>query len=371
MTYRFYQPTKIHFGCGQVNNVGDIVKRYGNKCLLVTTEDAPPLNDLYKRVKEILRDSGIDVWHFDKVKPNPTVDIVEAGIRALDACNADLVLTVGGGSSIDTAKSIALLRGQNLDWDYYFDNLDNPFGDYEKLGDMPLVSIPTTAGTGSEVTQAAVISKGDDKRTIFHPDNFSKEAILDPELLLTLPRSLTASTGFDAFSHAFESYVSSNSTPLSEMYAFEAMKIILDVLPRAVEMPGEIKYRQALMRAQMLAGTALANGGAHAPHPLSEIIGGITHISHGEALALIYPEFIHVFKDEHAQKFDRLGDLFEGDLESGVKSFLESIGLYRKFDDYQVSKDQKDQIMTCPVLGFLPFGSKEKLQSVIEKSYNR
>lgn len=285
MKFNFLMPTKLHFGSGELNNIGNIIKPYGNRCFMVTTENLSPLDTLFERIKTLLNKSDIEVFHFDRVIPNPTVDIIERGVEAINAFGGDVVLAVGGGSSIDTAKTIALLRDQeSINWPNIFSTYCDPFGAYPSLSDnqTPLISVPTTAGTGSEVTQAAVISMGEDKNTIFHPDNNSKEAILDPELLLTLPNRLTAATGFDSFSHAFESYINEKASPMSEMLSLKAMGIVVDTLPKALQDPKNILHREQLMYAQTLAGAALANAGASAPHPLSEIIGGITHISHGE-----------------------------------------------------------------------------------------
>ena len=173
---------------------------------LVTTPDAP-LQPLYERVKKLLNAEGIRVVHFDKVEPNPSVEIVEQGFAMLKEEPADFVLAVGGGSSIDTAKAIAFANGKaSIDWDYLFDEYSSPFEYYPSYSEkhLPLLSVPTTSGTGSQVTQAAVITRGKEKITFFHPDNFSQETILDPQLMLTLPKRMSAATGFDAFTHAFE-----------------------------------------------------------------------------------------------------------------------------------------------------------------------
>jgi len=354
-----------------LNQLGKIAKPYGDKCLLVTTEDVFPLNQLFEKVKALLNQSGIEVYHFDQVIPNPTVEIIESGIETLIECKVDFVLAVGGGSSIDTAKTIALLNESERNWNELFNKYNDPFGQYESLCDMPLLSIPTTAGTGSEVTQAAVITMGHEKNTIFHPSNYSNEAILDPELLLTLPSRLTAATGFDAFCHAFESFISQKASPLSEMYSFDAMKKVVEVLPKAIKSPENLSYREDLMFAQMQAGIALANSGASAPHPLSEIIGGIAHVSHGEALALVFPEFVEVFYNDNKKKFDQVSELFNKPLNEGIIDFLKEIDLYNTKATYGISKEQEELLINSPILGYLPFGSKETLQSILIESFNR
>ncbi|WP_432665547.1 iron-containing alcohol dehydrogenase [Wukongibacter baidiensis] len=383
MNLNFNMPTKLYFGVGQVEILGDIAKQYGRKCLLVTTANTPPLDSLYSRIKDILIKNNFEVVHFDHVIPNPTTEIVEKGIKLLKDNNVDFVLSVGGGSSIDTAKTICLLNGlDEIHWEDVFSTYTSPHANYEPLSEkyIPHISIPTTSGTGSEVTQAAVLSMGDDKNTIFHPLNYSDDAILDPSLLLTLPRKLTASTGFDAFSHAFESYINSAASPFSELASIEAIKTIKDYLVKSVNDLQNIDYREKLLYAQTLAGIGLSNAGASAPHPLSEIIGGITHISHGEALALVFPEFLRSQHHLNTAKFACVARIFDETLNTVsdedaaaklgdiIEKFLGDIGLYLRFEDYNVSDEQFDLIVNCPVLGFLPFGSKDDLQRIILNS---
>lgn len=382
----FKVPTNIYFGIDMINELGNIVKPLGNNCLLITTENVAPLATLYTKIKELLNTCGITTYHYDKVVPNPTTDIIEEGIHHLQANNIDFVLSVGGGSSIDTAKSICLLNElDTFEWDVIFNKFNNPHENYQPICNkyIPHVSIPTTAGTGSEVTQASVISFGKDKNTIFHPLNYCDFAILDPTLLLTLPKKLTASTGFDAFCHAFESYINPNASVFSELTSIQSIKTIKDYLVKSVHDLANISYRKQLLYAQTLAGISLSNAGASAPHPLSEILGGITHISHGESLALIFPEFLDQFYPKNITKFANISRIFDNTLmdesdefaasklSSIIESFLKEIDLYHTFEFYSVSSEDFDEIYNCPILNYLPFGDKEELQSIYQKSYNR
>lgn len=368
-------PARLHFGRKKLNDVGRVVKRHGRRCLLVTTINEAPLKDLYDRVKTLLESSDIEAIHFDEVQPNPTVEIVESGIQMFNEFHCDVILAVGGGSSIDTAKAIALLYNQHdINWSELFAKYDAPFEAYDKITEhhVPMISIPTTAGTGSEVTQATVLSYGDDKLTIFHPDNFSVVAILDPELLLTLPNFITAATGFDAFSHAFESFISVHSSPLTEMMAYKAMALVVSYLPLALKDPKNTAYREHLMLAEMMAGMSLSNAGADAPHPISEVIGGLTHISHGEALALVFPEFIEIMSEKHRDKFAVIASMFDmGDLSGGIKKFLKDIDMYKSWSDHKISEETFTKIYECPVWGFLPFGTEEEMKLILIKSFNR
>ena len=286
---------------------------------------------------------------------------------------ADFVLAVGGGSSIDTAKAIAFANGKDsIDWDYLFNEYNSPFAYYASYSKehLPLLSVPTTSGTGSQVTQAAVITRGKEKITFFHPDNFSQETILDPELMLTLPKRMSAATGFDAFTHAFESSINANASHYSAMDSMEAMRLVIENLPSVLQEPQNLKYRTNMCLADTLAGRALANSGASAPHPLSEIIGGIVHLPHGEALAVVFPAFIQHMAEKNRERFADVAKLFGSeDLYSAMTDFLETIGLHKKLKDFGVSEDEFHEILASPVLDHLPFGSREELEAILKDSY--
>lgn len=378
--FNYYQPAKIHFGASRLNELGELCKKYGEKCLLVTTADAP-LQSLFDRTKKILESANIEVFHFDKVEPNPTVEIVQQGFEMLKNNPVDFVLAVGGGSSIDTAKAIAFTNGlDKIDWDDIFNKFNSPFEDYPSYSDktLPLISVPTTSGTGSQVTQAAVITKGDEKITFFHQDLFSRECIIDPELTLTLPPKITASTGFDAFTHAFESFINSRASLFSSMDSLKAMELVIENLPKVMKEPKNIEYREKMSMADTLGGRALANSGAAVPHPLSEIIGGVSHISHGEALAVVFPPFIKKSFKENKEKFNRVAQLFNPSIELDnddnllygyICELLEVIGIRRSLSDLGVKEEEFQKILQSPVLDHLPFGSREYLEGILKEAF--
>lgn len=272
---------------------------------------------------------------------------------------------------------------EKIDWDYMFSTYTNPFKIYDKVSEkeLPLIAVSTTSGTGSQVTQAAVISRGSEKNTIFHQNCFSKECIVDPELMLTLPERITASTAFDAFTHAFESYINPNANDFTEIMSEKSMELVINYLPKVMEDKNNIEYRTKLAVADTLGGSSLANAGAAAPHPLSEIIGGVTHIPHGEALAIVFPKFAEKFYKDNIEKFAKVARILNQELEkveddeaaktlgNEIESFLKRVGLKTKMSEFNVTKEQLEQITSCPVLGFLPFGKKEDLVEILEKSY--
>lgn len=382
--FHYFQPTRIHFGLGELENLAKISAPYGKKCLLVTTPNVMPLDKLFDRVKNILSGSNIDVVHFDKVLPNPTCDMVKEGLLLANENKVDFVLSVGGGSSMDTAKIIALNYGlQDIDWDTLFATGSSPFSKQEVVSQKkrPLLLVPTTSGTGSQVTQAAVITRGSEKVTIFHQDNFADECIIDPELMKTLPPRITASTGFDAFTHAFESYISRRASVLTEIQGVKAMELVIENLPKVLADAQNSEYREKLAMADTLAGSSLANAGAAAPHPLGEIIGGLTNISHGETLAIVFPAFIKSSRAANEEKFAHVARLFNKELEKAddrqasealydeIVGFLQTIGLYKNLRDFGVTEAQLEEIMEHPVLGVLPFAGKEELQEMLRQSF--
>ncbi len=371
--FQYYQPTRIHFGANALQQLPGICRRYGTRALLVTTPDAP-LRPLYERVTTLLKDADIEVFHFDEVVPNPDVDMVERGFALLKQHPCDFVLAVGGGSSIDTAKTLAFTNGMaRIDWDMIFSLYDSPFDLHPSCNPkpLPIISVPTTSGTGSQVTQAAVITRGKEKLTFYHTDLFSKECILDPTLMLTLPVRMSAATGFDAFTHAFEAYINPRASHYSKMDALEAMRLVVANLPKVVDDPQSLDYRAQMCLADTLAGRALANSGADAPHPLSEIIGGIAHVTHGEALAVVFPPFIAHYAQRKQQAFSEISEtIFHSkELLPAFSQWLTRIRLNRKLTDFNISEEQFAEIKASPVLDHLPFGTRAELEAILIDAY--
>jgi alcohol dehydrogenase class IV len=191
MKFTLYQPTELIFGCGRIKELGEVVKRFGERTLLVTVKEFPSVQQQYSRVKGILTEAGIEVAHFDGVVPNPTVESIAAGARLARESRAQSVIGLGGGSSMDSAKAIAVeATHEGSCWDYLF---------YKRLPStktLPIIAVSTTSGTGSQVTQVAVITDPVtcDKSAIYHSNVYPRVSIVDPELMVTVPPSVTAPT---------------------------------------------------------------------------------------------------------------------------------------------------------------------------------
>ncbi len=386
--YDFYQPTRVHFGAGRLNELGAIMKKYGGKCLLITTSnDEAALRPLYDRVKSILKEAGIECLHFDEAVPNPTIGSIEKAIDVVNRECVQSVLAVGGGSSMDTAKSVALFYGAGkIDWQDVFGRYTGAFEEYAPLSNpiLPVVTLPTTAGTGSEITQAMIVSDParNEKMCIFHDKVFPREAIIDVELTATLPKALTAMTGFDAFSHAFESYTNDIASPYTMLIGEKAMRLIIGALPRLMEEPDNLALREDMSQAALFAGISLANAAASIPHPLSEIVGGVApRIPHGQCLATLYPEFIAYVCEKRPSRCAAVARLFDASLADAadevaaaalpglMRAFLESIGLDKTFSELGVTRAELEEMEGNFLFNVLPFAPKETLVSILHNSY--
>jgi alcohol dehydrogenase class IV len=304
----------------------------------------------------------VEVAHFDGVVPNPTTESITAGAKAAKAHKADVVLGLGGGSSMDSAKAIAVeATHKGTCWDYLWFSKTQPT---DKT--LPVVAITTTSGTGSQVTQVAVVTntKKRDKSAIYNPIVYPRVSIVDPELMLTVPEHITASTGFDVFCHAFETYIHPNTSSYTDILAKEAIQLVAKHLPVAVSNGSDIKARSAMAWADTLAGLCIANAGVTLPHGMGMAISGMyPHVMHGEALAVTYPDFMRYTYKSAIEQFATIGRIFNSDLESEtddvaaekscgeIDKLLKEIGMWLSLEDLKVPENELPQLAEqCLVL---------------------
>jgi alcohol dehydrogenase class IV len=300
--FHYFQPTEIDFGSGRLNGVGAAVSRWGKRCLLVTVPEFPEFSVLYKRVKDLLKASGVAVAHFDGAIPNPTTEVIAAGARLAKEHRADVVLGLGGGSSMDAAKAIAVeATHPGTAWDYLFFREKQP-----TAATLPIVTVTTTSGTGSQVTQVAVVTNPAEKNksALYHPLLYPRTSIVDPELVRTAPPPVTASTGFDVFAHAFESYIHPAGSAYTDLMALEAISLVSRCLPKAVADGNDSEARTSMAWADTLAGLCIANSGVTLPHGIGMVMSGLyPHVAHGRALAAVYPAMLRFTWQAAENKF--------------------------------------------------------------------
>lgn len=385
-SFNYYQSTEIRFGCGRVNEIGEATSKIGKRCVLVTVPTFKAIKPIFDKVKESLSNAGVGFKHFDKVVPNPTTDSVTTGAEIARDFKADVVIGVGGGSSMDTAKAIAVeATHKGTSWDYLFFRETKPT---EKT--LPVIAITTTSGTGSQVTQVAVVSNKKERRksALYNSILYPKVSIVDPELMLTVPEHISASTGFDVFTHAFEAYLHKNTSPYIELIALEAIKLVIKYLPDVIKDGLDLNARTQMAWADTLAGLSIANAGVTLPHGIGMAVGGCCpHIMHGEALAAIYPEFMRYTYSSAVSKFATLARLFDKNLVeisdniAAEKScnlfvnFLKGIKMYSSLKGLNVLETELEEIarksMELPDYTNNPrVADIEEIKTILKNSYN-
>ncbi|WP_203298872.1 iron-containing alcohol dehydrogenase [Marinobacter sediminum] len=271
---------------GAIKKLGAIVKEQIGKRVLIVTDPGLIKAGLLTSATDSLDQAGVEYQVFDGVVADPPVAVVEAALAEARAASIDGVIGFGGGSSMDIAKLIALLMGGG-------EKLDDIYGVGMAKGQrLPLIQIPTTAGTGSEVTPISIITVGEaEKKGVVAPQLLPDVALLDAELTLGLPASVTAATGVDSMVHAIESYTSAsaNNNPVSRTLAREALRLLGANIETAVKDGRNVQARSNMLLGAMLAGQAFANSPVAAVHALAYPIGGIFHVPHGLSNALVLP----------------------------------------------------------------------------------
>lgn len=383
--FNYFQPTEIRFGAGRLKEIGEVTARFGKKCLLVTVPVCPELEMVFQRTKQFLQEAGVEVAHFDGVIPNPTVEVVSQGARMAREFGAEVVVGLGGGSSMDTAKAIAVAATHpGTCWDYLFFRPTQPT---EKT--LPIIAVSTTSGTGSQVTQVAVVTNTEErnKSALYNPIIYPRVALVDPELMLSLPSYITATTGFDAFTHAFESYINPNGSPYTDILALEAIRIIIENLPEAVKHGSNLEVRSKMAWADTLAGLSIANAGVTLPHGVAMAMSGLyPHIAHGQALASVYPAIMNFTWKYAKEKFAQLGQLFDQNLKHSsiemvaraavdhLENFIKTIGLWKTLKELGVPEEELDLLaersLVLPDYKSHPYVvNLEEVKQLLEESY--
>jgi alcohol dehydrogenase len=309
VVYPFRVPGSQIFGAGAVERVGDEAKRVGARQALVITDPGVAKAGIARRVQDLLEAAGIHTGLYDQVEPEPSVASVERALQALEAGTSggeayDVVVGVGGGSAMDTAKGVSLRSTNPAPIQQYFGVELVP------ARGLPMIQVPTTAGTGSEITPNAIFDDTERKLKagIVSPYLFASAAIVDPDLTLGVPPAVTAASGLDALTHAIESYIAVKATPHTDLYALEATRLITANLRGAVARGNDRAARYGQGLGSFYAGISIANAGTGLCHAMAYPLGSAYHVPHGMANALLLPAVLAYNMLADLPKFARLAE---------------------------------------------------------------
>ncbi|TKH03450.1 iron-containing alcohol dehydrogenase [Peribacillus simplex] len=357
----FFSSERIVFGNGSINRLNLVLERLQARNVLLITDPGIMSTGMVEPIISMLKESGVSVVLYDKAVPEPPIETaIECYQFAQSQIKTDVIIGLGGGSSIDLAKIVSLLLahgGSPLEY----------AGEYKVPGPViPLVAIPTTAGTGSEVTSVAVLTDVKNNLKVGISDNYLRPtvALLDPELTIGLPPYVTACSGIDALSHAIEAYMAKDykylqgegevlfqgSFPLSDVLAFEAIRLITESLTIAVQQGANLEARSNMMLGSLLAGMAFSNSGTAAAHALAYPIGGLTKSPHGEVTGLLLPYVMKFNSMVQLEKTKKIANVLHintntmNNQEIGIAvsdfflQLLESIGLPSKLTEIGIAE---------------------------------
>ena len=301
-------PTAIKFGAGRITELAEHCKAVGISRPLLVTDKALAGLPITAQALDILEAAGLGRAVFSEVDPNPNEHNMAAGIAVYKAGGHDGVICFGGGSALDLGKMIALMAGQTVSvWDL------EDIGDWWTRADAskiaPIIAVPTTAGTGSEVGRAGVLTNSatHKKKIIFHPKLMPAVTICDPELTVGMPKFITAGTGMDAFAHCLEAYCSPFFHPMSQGIALEGLRLVNEYLPRAYAVPTDLEARAQMMAAAAMGAVAFQKG-LGAIHSLSHPVGAIYGTHHGTTNAVVMPMVLDFNRPAIEDRLSRAAD---------------------------------------------------------------
>jgi alcohol dehydrogenase YqhD (iron-dependent ADH family) len=331
MIFSFQVPTKVLFGIGSIDKIGEEGTKLGHKALLVTYPDIRQVG-LLDKVLNNLKEKGIETVVFEKVQCNPRTTTIDKGAEMARKERPDFLIGLGGGSAMDTTKGIALTSsGTASVWDYMMDRakVEGPI--------LPIIQVPTAAATGSELNHVAVVTHWESHikmALVGFPALFAKVAIVDPAVTLTVPMRQLKAGGFDILSHLIEFYLTDTTpSPLTDGISETCMRIIVEYLPKAIAHPEDLKARTELSWASTVAMSQIARlgggGGAMTCHGIEAPLSGLYDVTHGEGLAALLPAWMRHFYKVNNTRFNALGKNVFGK-KDGLKAteqFLDSIGM--------------------------------------------
>ena len=343
-------PTQIKFGAGRIREISDACNQANIKKPLLITDKGLSNLPITSRTLQLMKEAGLGEAIFSNVEPNPNEKNLDAGIAAFTEGNHDGVIAFGGGSGLDLGKLVAFMVGQDRSvWD--FEDVSDWWTRAKPDAIFPIVAVPTTAGTGSEVGRASVLTNSStaEKKIIFHPQILPKVVICDPELTVEMPKSITAGTGLDAFAHCVEAFSSPHYHPMSQGIAVEGMRLVIENLEKVYLDGSDVEARANMMSAALMGATAFQKG-LGAIHALSHPIGAMHHTHHGTTNAVCMPAVLRLNELKIQQRFDSVsGYLGIKNGFSGFKTFVDqfnaSLNIPSKLGDLGVESPDLEKLV--------------------------
>ncbi len=382
-TLNIYNPVKIHFGAGLIGETGKIAKKYSDTALIVTGKNSMQKTGTLDRLVKILKDAGIAPIIFDGITPNPTTYEIDSAAGIAREKGVGLIIGLGGGSPLDSAKAVAVAAKGNIPvWEY----LKTPAKEA-----LPVITVVSTSGTGSEVNRYSVMTNPETKEKpgFGYECMYPKEAVIDPEIMLSMPAYVTAATGFDVFVHIFEAFIGKAKNAFSSAYCMQAFYLLKDNLIKAYNEPNNIEARGNMATASALAGLAIDISGVGIMHAMEHpVSGNYPKAAHGAGLAALAVEsmkynlnackkdFIliaHHFGIKRAGKSD---DEYAGSLIEKTKEMLSDLNLNIRLKDLGAEKDKLQKIAkeAFDTMGFAiqnnpAEASENEVLKLLENSY--
>ncbi|MCE1248880.1 MAG: iron-containing alcohol dehydrogenase [Firmicutes bacterium] len=312
MNFEFYTASQIIFGEGTLSRTGPLASKMGKKALIVLGGGSLRKNGIIGRLTEFLNSAGVKSGFYEGIAKEPEVETVDRGVETALGFGADLIIGIGGGSVIDTAKAISGVVTNGGSVRDYLEGVGT--GREITKPALPFIAIPTTAGTGAEVTKNAVISSSEEKfkKSIRSPYLIPKAAIVDPQLTWDVPPSVTAACGMDALAQLIEAYISKKSQPFTDALAIYGIPYVARSLGKAVKNGNDAEARADMCLASLLSGCALANSGLGAVHGIAASLGANPGIPHGLACGILLPHIMKINMRFDLRKFAHIGEALTG-----------------------------------------------------------
>ena len=372
----FNFPTAVKFGVGRIKGLADHCKAIGIRRPLLVTDPGLAGSPMVAAIVKDLKAADLPVQVFSDVRPNPVEANIIAGVKAYKAGMHDGVIAFGGGSGLDIGKMIALMHGQTVSV-FDLEDVDDWWTRADATKISPIIAVPTTAGTGSEVGRAGVVTHPvtHEKKIIFHPAIMPRIALLDPELTVGLPAKLTAATGMDALAHCIEAYCAPFYHPMAKGIALEGMLLVKDNLAKAVKKPTDLDARGNMLMASTMGATAFQRG-LGAIHALSHPFGGLYDAHHGMLNGIVMPYVLKanrkkIEKDiERAAAYLGIKGGFDGFMK-WVLALRKEVGIPHKLADIGIDLKRLDEVaamaMKDPSAGGNPIAFSEKQYKALAK----